>query len=81
MVAAMVGWGAAARPAEPAAAAAAARPLDERLSEATLRLDYIFSGTDKTCEIAVDELNRLEGWPDGARTWPKCRYAPTARCA
>jgi hypothetical protein len=59
--------GAAARPAEPAAAAAAARPLDERLSEATLRLDYIFSGTDKTCEIAVDELSRLEGWA-GRRT-------------
>ena len=59
--------GAAARPAEPAAAAAAARPLDERLSEATLRVDYIFSGTDKTCEIAVDELSRLEGWA-GRRT-------------
>ena len=59
--------GAAARPAEPAAAAAAVRPLDERLSEATLRLDYIFSGTDKTCEIAVDELSRLEGWA-GRRT-------------
>ena len=65
MVVAMLG--AAARPAEPAAAAAAARPLDERLSEATLRLDYIFSGTDKTCEIAVDELSRLEGWA-GRRT-------------
>ena len=36
--------------------------LDERLSEATLRIDYIFSGTDKECRIAVDELNRLEGW-------------------
>jgi len=36
--------------------------LDGRLSEATLRVDYVFSGTDKSCEIAVDELNRLEGW-------------------
>ena len=36
--------------------------LDARLCEATLRVDYIFSGTDKSCEIAVDELNRLEGW-------------------
>ena len=36
--------------------------MDERLSEATLRIDYIFSGTDKECRIAVDELNRLEGW-------------------
>ncbi len=36
--------------------------LDARLSEATLRVDYIFSGTDKECWIAVDELNRLEGW-------------------
>ena len=36
--------------------------LDGRLSEATLRVDYIFSGTDKECRIAVDELNRLEGW-------------------
>lgn len=30
--------------------------------EATLRVNYIFSGTDKTCEIAVDELNSLKGW-------------------
>ena len=36
--------------------------LDTRLSEATLRVDYIFSGTDKECEIAVDELNSLKGW-------------------
>ena len=36
--------------------------LDARLSEATLRVDYIFSGTDKECRIAVDELNRIEGW-------------------
>ena len=36
--------------------------LDARLSEATLRVDYIFSGTDKESGIAVDELNRLDGW-------------------
>lgn len=36
--------------------------LDDRLQEATLRVDYIFSGTDKECRIAVDELNRMEGW-------------------
>jgi len=36
--------------------------MDARLSEATLRVDYIFSGTDKESGIAVDELNRLEGW-------------------
>ena len=47
----------------PANEVQAARPaLDARLSEATLRVDYIFSGTDKECWIAVDELNRLEGW-------------------
>ncbi len=46
-----------------AAGQALASPaLDSRLSEATLRVDYVFSGTDKSCEIAVDELNRLEGW-------------------
>ena len=47
----------------PANEVQAARPaLDARLSEATLRVDYIFSGTDKECWIAVVELNRLEGW-------------------
>ena len=30
--------------------------------DATLRINYIFSGTDRTCEIAVDELNSLKGW-------------------
>jgi len=38
------------------------RNLDSRLFDATLRVDYIFSGTDKTCEIAVDELIRFDGW-------------------
>ena len=35
---------------------------DRRLSEATLRVDYIFSGTDRESEIAVDEQGRIEGW-------------------
>ena len=45
-----------------AATELSAASLDARLSEATLRVDYIFSGTDKVCEIAVDELCRMEGW-------------------
>lgn len=36
----------------------------------TLRIDYIFSGTDKTAEISVDELCRLKGWA-GRRTHMK----------
>ena len=28
----------------------------------TLRLDYIFSGTDKTTEISLAKMGRLEGW-------------------
>ena len=28
----------------------------------TLRADYIFSGTDKTQEIALDELSCFDGW-------------------
>lgn len=28
----------------------------------TLRLDYIFSGTDKTCSIALDEIRSIDGW-------------------
>lgn len=28
----------------------------------TLRVDYIFTGTDKTCSISVDELRSLKGW-------------------
>ena len=30
--------------------------------ERTLRIDYIFSGTDKTQEISVDEMSSFEGW-------------------
>ena len=28
----------------------------------TLRIDYIFSGTDKTQEISLDEMSRFDGW-------------------
>ena len=28
----------------------------------TLRLDYIFSGTDKSSEISLDEMSRFDGW-------------------
>lgn len=28
----------------------------------TLRIDYIFSGTDKTQEISVDEMSSFDGW-------------------
>ncbi len=33
-----------------------------RLEDRTLRLDYVFSGTDKTCDIALAHLKSLEGW-------------------
>lgn len=36
--------------------------LDSRLQEKTLRLDYVFSGTDKESTIALDELAVLDGW-------------------
>ena len=35
--------------------------------EQTLRLDYIFSGTDKSVEISLDEMSRFDGWA-GRRT-------------
>lgn len=35
--------------------------------EQTLRVDYIFSGTDKSVEISLDELSCFEGWA-GRRT-------------
>ena len=28
----------------------------------TLRVDYIFSGTDKASEISLDEMSRFDGW-------------------
>jgi len=37
-------------------------PLPSPLTEATLRVDYIFSGTDSTCTIALDKLSTFEGW-------------------
>lgn len=33
----------------------------------TLRVDYIFSGTDKSVEISLDEMSRFDGWA-GRRT-------------
>ena len=33
----------------------------------TLRVDYMFSGTDKSVEISLDELSRYDGWA-GRRT-------------
>lgn len=35
--------------------------------EQTLRVDYIFSGTDKSVEISIDEMSRFDGWA-GRRT-------------
>ncbi len=35
---------------------------DGRLLDKTLRVDYIFSGSDKDCDIAVAELLSLDGW-------------------
>ncbi len=35
---------------------------DGRFQEKTLRVDYIFSGTDKTCDIALAELLSLDVW-------------------
>lgn len=43
--------------------AQAAGPFEDgRLLERTLRVDYSFAGTDKTCDISVAELLSLEGW-------------------
>lgn len=41
---------------------AGAQALDPRLTDATLRLDYSFSGDNRFAEIALDELCRLDGW-------------------
>ena len=40
----------------------AASNFGTKLSERTLRLDYIFSGTDKTAEIALDALSVSDIW-------------------
>ena len=39
-----------------------AQPLPAPLTERTLRVDYIFSGTDKTSAIALDALSCFDGW-------------------
>ena len=36
--------------------------LSSQTVDKTLRLDYIFSGTDKTQEIALDEMYSFDGW-------------------
>ena len=38
-----------------------------KAQEQTLRVDYIFSGTDKSVEISLDEMSRFDGWA-GRRT-------------
>ena len=45
-----------------AASGLSAQPLPAPLTERTLRVDYIFSGNNKSCTIALDELSCLEGW-------------------
>ena len=42
-------------------------PLPLSAQEQTLRVDYIFSGTDKSVEISLDEMSRFDGWA-GRRT-------------
>lgn len=44
------------------ATAQATNNFGAKLSDRTLRLDYIFSGTDKTAEIALDCMSVSEGW-------------------
>ena len=40
----------------------AAGQTTDLVAQKTLRLDYIFSGTDKTQEIALDEMYSFDGW-------------------
>jgi hypothetical protein len=42
-------------------------PFALSAQEQTLRVDYIFSGTDKSVEISLDEMSRFDGWA-GRRT-------------
>ena len=42
-------------------------PLPLSAQEQTLRVDYMFSGTDKSVEISLDEMSRFDGWA-GRRT-------------
>lgn len=46
----------------PAALHAQPAPLPVPLTERTLRVDYVFTGTDRTCTIAVDKLSCFDGW-------------------
>ena len=39
-----------------------AQSLPAPLTERTLRVDYVFSGTDKTSSIALDALSCFDGW-------------------
>lgn len=41
--------------------------LDLSAQNQTLRVDYIFSGTDKSAEISLDEMSCVDGWA-GRRT-------------
>lgn len=36
--------------------------FEDHFQDLTLRVDYIFSGTDRSCDIALSELKRLDGW-------------------
>ena len=42
-------------------------PFALSAQEQTLRVDYMFSGTDKSVEISLDEMSRFDGWA-GRRT-------------
>ena len=42
-------------------------PFTLSAQEQTLRVDYMFSGTDKSVEISLDEMSRFDGWA-GRRT-------------
>lgn len=37
-------------------------PTQSQAQSQTLRVDYIFSGTDKASEISLDEMSRFDGW-------------------
>ena len=37
-------------------------PIGAYAQDRTLRVDYIFSGTDKSAEISLDEMSSFDGW-------------------
>ncbi|MEE1234767.1 MAG: peptidase M64 N-terminal domain-containing protein, partial [Bacteroidaceae bacterium] len=39
-----------------------AQRFDDKFSDRTLRIDYIFSGNANAQQISVDELRSAEGW-------------------